>query len=246
MLNYTLESDLGARANIGLIVLATDCTLETEWRHLIDLPGVTVHTARMPAAIRPGPDGLADLADHIGPAARLLVPGLELDVIAFGCTSATTVLGERNIREILQGVRPGTPFTTPITAVLTALQGLGSGRIAMVTPYGAETNEVEVRYMREAGIEVCNLVTFGAVDDVVAARIDARTLRTAVLAAAEAKEAEAIFVSCTSLRCARLIPTLEMVVGRPVISSNQALAWHALRLSGIRESMPRQGRVFKL
>jgi maleate isomerase len=35
---------------------------------------------------------------------------------------------------------------------------------------------------------------------------------------------DAIFVSCTSLRIAGLIPELQAAIGKPVISSNYAMA----------------------
>ncbi len=47
-LPYTLDDGFGARASIGLIVLATDYTIETEWHCLFrQLPGVALYHARI-------------------------------------------------------------------------------------------------------------------------------------------------------------------------------------------------------
>jgi maleate isomerase len=57
---------------------------------------------------------------------------------------------------------------------------------------------------------------------------------------------DAVFVSCTSLRIAELVPELESKIGKPVISSNFAMAWHALRLAGVDDCEPQRGRLFAL
>lgn len=52
-------------------------------------------------------------------------------------------------------------------------------------------------------------------------------------------------ISCTNLRCLRIIPEVEAQIGKPVLSSNLALAWHMLRLAGgIADPMPEFGRLF--
>ncbi len=39
---------------------------------------------------------------------------------------------------------------------------------------------------------------------------------------------------------------LEAELGKPVTSSNHAMAWHSLRLAGIDEPQPQFGRLFTL
>jgi maleate isomerase len=39
---------------------------------------------------------------------------------------------------------------------------------------------------------------------------------------------------------------LEKELGKPVTSSNHAMAWHALRLAGISDPMPEWGRLFEI
>ncbi len=47
------------------------------------------------------------------------------------------------------------------------------------------------------------------------------------------------------LRTAGIIEEAEQALGIPVISSNQALAWHMLRLAGIDELITGQGRLLE-
>ena len=57
---------------------------------------------------------------------------------------------------------------------------------------------------------------------------------------------EAVLVCCTSLRLVDDIARIEKELGKPVTSSNHAMAWHALRLAGIHDTMPQFGRLFEL
>ena len=43
-------------------------------------------------------------------------------------------------------------------------------------------------------------------------------------------DADLLFISCTALRAAQVIHKIEAKINKPVISSNQALIWHALKL----------------
>ena len=63
---------------------------------------------------------------------------------------------------------------------------------------------------------------------------------------AAAPGVETIFVSCTSLRVAEAAARLERLTGVPVTSSNHAMAWHCLRLAGVRDPLPAAGKLFEL
>ena len=57
---------------------------------------------------------------------------------------------------------------------------------------------------------------------------------------------EAVFVSCTSLRLVERVEFLESRLNKPVISSNHALAWRALRLAGRADVVPWFGRLMSV
>ena len=58
--------------------------------------------------------------------------------------------------------------------------------------------------------------------------------------------AEACFISCTAIRSAGLIAPLEAELGMPVLTSNQAMAWHATRRLGLPDAVPGFGRLMTL
>ncbi|SVA70612.1 uncharacterized protein METZ01_LOCUS123466, partial [marine metagenome] len=47
-LQFKTDSGMGSRANIGMIVLSSDQTLELEFRTLLDFEGVALYHARIP------------------------------------------------------------------------------------------------------------------------------------------------------------------------------------------------------
>src|SRR5690606_22685562 len=97
-----------------------------------------------------------------------------------------------------------------------------------------------------SGFDVTRIATFNHSNDNEVARIDAASLRAAILATGTHDDVDAVFVSCTSLRMAALTREIEQELGKPVVASNSAMAWHALRLAGINDPQPQFGRLFEL
>ena len=56
-------------------------------------------------------------------------------------------------------------------------------------------------------------------------------------------DADAIFISCGALRSIEIIDELEQLAGKPVITSNQAMAWDVMRLAGIEDRVSGYGRL---
>src|SRR6201988_3257793 len=79
-----LDGGLMARAAIGLVVLASDQTMEHEYRALIRLPGVAFYEARVFNDNEITPETLRAIGPRIAPTVELILPGVALDVVAFG------------------------------------------------------------------------------------------------------------------------------------------------------------------
>ena len=90
------------------------------------------------------------------------------------------------------------------------------------------------------------MATFDRPDDREAARISVESIQDAVKTLAAEDGVDGVFVSCTSLRLTDVARQIEVEVGKPVTSSDHALAWHCLRLAGIDEAMPEFGRLYEL
>jgi maleate isomerase len=244
ILPCTLDAGIAARAAIGLLVLATDQTMEHEFRHLIRLPGVAVYGARLFNDADITPESLRAMRDRITPAAELILPDIHLDVMAFGCTSASMALGEQEVFRQIRRARPEVACTTPVTAAFAALRALGARRIGVLTPYAREVNEVVRDYLARHGAEVAAFATFDRRDDREAARISVDSIAAGIAALVRSSRLDAVFVACTSLRLAEQVESIEADIGIPITSSDHALAWHCLRLAGVSDTIPHAGRLF--
>ncbi len=246
--NLPFETDAGIaeRAAIGVIVLASDYTLEFEFRQIFDLPGVGLYQSRIYNDNTITPETLKAMGPRITQASEVILPGYPLDVVAFGCTSASIVLGEEQIFKQIRKVRPSAKCTTPITAAFAAFKAFGAKNIGVLTPYRADVNSLVKTYIEKAGFPVPVFGSFNEEDDPTVARISTASIKAAMLEVGGHAEVDAVFVSCTSLRLARIAAEIEAELGKPVTSSNHAMAWHCLRLAGVDDRLPEFGRLFSL
>ncbi|QEX22539.1 Asp/Glu racemase [Hypericibacter adhaerens] len=244
-MKFALDGGVASRCRIGLIVLATDHTIEAEWRQVIRLPGVAVYESRIQNSPEINPETLAAMEKDLGKAASVILPGIELDVIGYGCTSASVVMGEETVARRIQEARPGVAVTNPITAAITGMKKLGARRIALLTPYIEAVNQRFRGYIEGRGLEVTVMGSFNHENDNEVARISTASIRDAMIELAQEPTVDGIFVSCTSLRVADIVEEVEQKIGKPVTSSNLALAWHCLRLAGIEDRLPGYGQLFR-
>jgi maleate isomerase len=241
-----LDGGVASRAAIGLIVLATDQTMEHEFRALVRLPGVAFYESRVFNDNDINPDTLRAIGPRIAPSVSLILPSIPLDVVAFGCTSATMTLGEDAVFAEIRKARPNVACTTPVTAALAAFRALGARKIGLLTPYAPQINANLVKYFNGRGVNIAAVATFDRQDDRDAARISVASIEAAADRFAATSAVDAIFVSCTSLRVADAVARLEQRLSAPITSSNHAMAWHCLRLAGIDDVVPGAGRLFEL
>jgi len=190
--------------------------------------GVSVHATRvfLEEAI---PENLAGMArDAIG-AGRLLASA-DVGVIIFGCTSGSLVGGlgfDQEISARLEQVA-GTCATTTSTAVVSALEALSVGRVAVGTPYIDAVNNLEAQFLEAHGFRVMSMEGLGFTRG--------RELHDAVRGTAyelgrrvNRPDADCVFLSCTDLRTFEELVYLEADLRKPVLSSNSASLWACLR-----------------
>jgi len=232
-----------ARAKIGFVLLATEQTIEDDMFSLRP-EGVGIHFARAWIEDSITVDTLSRHAEDLARAARTLLPDGSLDVICYGCTSGSLVIGENRVAEELNRGAPKARATSLIAAVIAALRALKVARVAVATPYLDEINEQERLYLEAAGFTVTNIQGLQLEKDSDMIRVHpdhlarfARSVDTA--------ESEAVFISCGALRSLDIVEELEQKLGKPVICSNQAMMWHVLRLAGITDPIDGYGALLR-
>src|SRR5258708_7769764 len=102
--DFSLDEGISRRAAIGLVVLATDHTIEYEWRQLLNVDGVGFYESRIANSAEISPETLREMDTRIAPGVAVIRPGEHLDVVAFGCTSASMILGEERVMERIKEV----------------------------------------------------------------------------------------------------------------------------------------------
>ncbi|SLN11678.1 Maleate isomerase [Roseovarius albus] len=242
--DFTTDAGAGDRARIGLLVLESDQTMEWEFRALTDLPGVSVYHSRLANDVTVTPETLGRMEAELPVAAKLLPDYMGLNAIAYGCTSASTIIGEERVAEILEEAHPGVPSTNPLTAAKAALNALGVKRLGLLTPYSPEVTEAMQAKFNAAGINVTVVGSFYEQSDLVVGKIDPQSILQAAISVGQSPDVDGVFISCTSLRAASIIEQAESALNKPVTASNHALAWHLLRLAGIEDTHENAGQLF--
>lgn len=244
-LAFQSDGGFGARAALGLIVLQADETVEPELRWLLGLEGVALYHSRVPSGAEVTPESLAAMRAEIPAATRLLPPTAALDVIGYACTSGATIIGEAAVAAAIRSVRPEVAVSDPLTAAKAACRALGVARLGFVTPYVAAVSAAMRRKLEEAGLEIAAFASFEESEEAVVARIAPASVLDALLRVGAAPDCEAVFAACTNLRASGVIAEAEARLGKPVVTSNQALAWHMLRLAGLPDGLPAGGSLFR-
>ena len=227
-------------------MLASDQTIEHEFRSLTRFDGVAVYQSRIFNDPHITPETLKAMEGRITDATAVILPGVPLDVVAFCCTSASMVIGEDRVFEQMRAARPEIACTTPITAAFAAFKALKAERIALLTPYRDDVNRTIKDYLSARGLEVALMGSFHEEDDRNVCRISEGSIIGAAIALGEDPTVDAVFISCTALRTTSAITKIETVLNKPVTSSNHALAWHCLRLAAIDDQFDHRGRLYKL
>ena len=246
-LPHELDGGIANRASIGLIVLATDYTIEYEWRRIFHaVNGAAVYHSRILNDDHITPDNLRAMAPRITDSASLITPDTPLDVVAYGCTSASMAIGEEAVFEKIKKAKPGAQCTTPITAAFAAFKAFNAKRVGVLTPYPADVNRIVAGYMTGKGIEVPVFGSFNEDLDTRVSRICAASIESGVRELVQQASVDAIFVSCTSVRLVDACQEMEDKLGIPLTSSNHAMAWHAMRLAGIEDRLTEFGSLYGL
>ena len=235
------------RARFGVLVPFTNTNLEPDMG-LLRPDGVSLHFARLggydqdeiPDSEQMHGLGAADLSEPL----RLL-QGVNPEVILYGCTSATLTHGPSFDRELAKQIKQdsGAQTVTAAGALVHALQTLNAKRIGFASPYVPAINDMAVAFLAETGVKVVRRSEVnGTLDNYGQGTLTLDAVYE-LGRAADHPEAEAVVLSCTDMRSVEIIARLEAKLGKPVITSNQAMVFQAMQLAGLGEALSGFGRL---
>lgn len=223
-----IEFDVPADQRRVGVVVPFDFSLDWEyWRYLPE--GVELHFTRTPHLRR---DEGMYLARRCGKPSVVARAGRSLSSVAphatlYACTSGSFVHGVDGEAELrLAMSEAGCP--NPVTSSSAAMQALrlaGAHKVAVTAPYSGALTQRLVHFVEDSGFEVVSAHYLGLHRGI--AQVSLSTVVDLVRQTA-GSGADAVFVSCTSLRTFGVVAQLEAELGIPVFTSNQVSLWAAL------------------
>ncbi len=262
------EVPYGYRAKIGLIVVGPNLNPTPEICRMIP-DYIQVRETRIHMDPVVNVDECSKLSEPLGNAAKLLAEGLSSPIIgnrsaiAFACTAGSLVGGpgwDKKEIEMMENATDGfactraipamesqsrgIPCTTTATAAEEAMRFMGLNKIVITGPYIDEINKRFRLFYEDSGFEVLNITGLG-IEDLY--EMGATKPSQAYQAAMEAvvPGADGIFITCTNFRCSDVIEEIENDAGIPVVTSNQATAWHLMKLLGINDDVEGYGQLLR-
>jgi maleate isomerase len=237
MLRILPDVNYGTRYKLGIMLPAGNTVAEPQLTAMLPR-GVSLHVTRL----------RLQNSDHLAMLERLeeavaLLADARVDRIAFHCT-AVSMWSPEISAQISARIAAATDIPSIVTsdAIVAALRTLGATRIVLVSPYVQATNDREIALLAHNGITVLRDKALGI--ERTMGTVEPARWREEVLAMRD-PAAQAYFVSCTAIKSADVIDELERELDRPVITSNQAMLWHALRSAGITEPVAGFGRLLQ-
>jgi maleate isomerase len=243
---YPLATDYPAitpRARLGFIIPSSNRIVEPQMQRFAPR-GVQPHFIRIGMTNhhkRP----LPELMPRILAAVELLMDS-KCDIIVFQCTGTSMSGGvdmdKHVVREIAQAARR--PAISTASAVNAALGALNAKRLVFISETKQKGHDEKLKYMREAGYDIVAERAASLEGTDAYCTTPARFWYDLALALRDDR-ADAYFLSCANIHSIDVIDELENVLQRPVVTSNQAALWCALRTIGVADVVPGLGSLFR-
>lgn len=237
-------------AKIGVLVPFTNTNLEPDME-MLRPPNTTIHFQRIggyDVDEIPGSDQMAGLgASDISHDLRM-ISGVRPDVVLYGCTSATLTHGPSFDAELAQQIKSGSGALslTAAGSLIAAIKTLEATKVGFSSPYLGEINVQAMDFMAQNGIETVRCADVGRkLGNYGQGELTPDEVYD-LACQADHPQAQAIILSCTDMRSVEAIDRIEATLGKPVVTSNQAMMFCVMRALNLPRHDALPGRLFDL
>jgi maleate isomerase len=253
-----MADTLGWRAQIAILTTSMNSVVQPECEAMRP-PGVTNHIYRMrlpDLPIRPAGTGreggfgaiVAHVSGGLEDAVREamlcrpdhLVMAVSVDAVWGGYRTA----GARIAETVARAAGRAVGLTQAAEALAAALARFAPRRIGLLSPYSQEATDQAARFLGDLGYVLSGTVTLSAVAPSDIARLPVETIHTALRELSRSGP-DVIVQFGGNLPMAGIAAEAERWIRLPVIATNTASYWHALRAAGIADRVVGQGRLLE-
>lgn len=234
---------LGYRLKVGAVVPSTNTSAQPELDAMRPV-GVTNHIGRMvinddSMEDEPGFDHVMhSIRNSTHPAIRSVV-SCSPDCVIIGVSPESYWDGPDSHARVLESMTSaadGLPVIMSPDAIKAALTALDARRVGVITPYLPLGDDSVSRFFKDSGYDVVSIQGLGMPSPAKISHVTEAQLRDAVREV-DSADVEAIVQVGTNVPMMRFATAAETWLGKPVISNNAVLYWHALRSSGIEDRL---------
>lgn len=229
------------RARLGFIIPSSNRMVEPQIQRFVP-DGVVGHFTRIGMTNRHRAP-LDQLMPRILEASELLGDS-KMDVTVLQCTGTSMsggVDGERKVIEAM-AVATGKPALSAASSLTAAFSALGAQRLVFVSETAQEGHDKKLAFLRQAGYDIIADKAMSLPNSDAYCSTPPEFWFDAVRQMKN-DDCEAYFISCANIHSIDVIEALEAELDRPVVTSNQAALWCALRTAGIDDDVPALGRL---
>ena len=236
-MNMQFNSKRSPLGRIGIIVPLSNTNLEPDCGVLAPAEA-SVHFTRLGGydiETTPGIEEMRALGMSSLDEILELLAAAKVDVIGYGCASATLSCGvefDRNLSASLEA-KVGIPVVTVAGAMVEAFNALNAKAIGFTSPYVKDLNRESGGFFEEAGVKVVNYADHPKIlSSVEQGKMTPQDVFD-LACQADHPDADVIAIGCTDFRAVEAIEAIEKQLGKPVVTANQALMFACLKRMGV-------------
>ena len=230
---------------IGVTVPSVNIVVE-DWYPAVAPEGVSIHFARMLMPPGSSPDSVIEMDRQDGARSIAQLASVRPHALAYGCTASSIVQGHQfdaRLREEIARVT-GAKATTATHSIFAACAALGMKRVTAISPYTDAVDAAEHKFFAEGGIETVAGAHLGISDGFRLAEPEPGEILDLAMRAWD-PDSDGLVAACLNFRSHPVIDEIEARTGKPVVTSTQAVLWHALRLAGVTAKIAGYGRLLR-